>query len=462
MIVKNSKKEKNTVTFDVELDAAEFEKLVNGAYLKARSRIMVPGFRKGKAPRMVIEGMYGKDVFYEDAFDAAANDAFEFGVKEGKLEPVGRPTMLDAKVTEEIGALLSFSTDVYPEVTLGEYKGLEAEKPSAEVTDDEVNGHIERLRKQNARLITVERPAENGDTVNINYCGTLDGIPFDGGTAENQNLVLGSDTFVPGFESQLVGISAGEERDLDITFPENYGHDLGGKAVVFHVKCNEVKFEELPALDDEFAKDNDFDTLDELKADIRAKGIEEKEKAAKNAFEDALVDQAVENMTVDMPEGMVEERMDGIMREYAQYMANQGIRMDDYLKMIGTDLKSFRETLRPTAEKQARTELLLNAVAEAENVQITEEDLQAEYEKLGEAYGMKAEDVAKAIDVVGLTADLRRQRAIAIIAENGVVAKAKKAKKTAAKKTTEEKADGEEAPKAKKTRKSAKTEEAAE
>ena len=461
MIVKNSKKEKNTVTFDVELDAAEFEKYVNGAYLKARSRIMVPGFRKGKAPRMVIEGMYGKDVFYDDAFDNAANDAFAFGVAEGKLETVGRPTMTDSKVTEENGAVLSFSTDVYPEVTLGQYKGLEAEKPSAEVTDEEVYGHIELLRKQNARLVTVERPAQNGDTVNINYAGLLDGIPFDGGTAENQNLVLGSNTFVPGFESQLVGISAGEERDLDITFPENYGHDLGGKAVVFHVKCNEVKFEELPELDDEFAKDNDFDTLAELKADIRAKSVEEKEKAAKNAFEDALVDQAVENMTVDMPEGMVEERMDGIVREYAQYMANQGIRIDDYLKMIGTDMKSFRESMRATAEKQARTEVLLAAVAEAENVQISEEDLQAEYEKLGEAYGMKSEDVAKAIDVAALTADLRRQRAMEIIAESGVAAKEKKAKKPAAKKAakTEESA-GEEAPKAKKTARKAKTAEA--
>ena len=461
MIVKNSKKEKNTVTFDVELDAAEFEKYVNGAYLKARSRIMVPGFRKGKAPRMVIEGMYGKDVFYDDAFDNAANDAFAFGVAEGKLETVGRPTMTDSKVTEENGAVLSFSTDVYPEVTLGQYKGLEAEKPSAEVTDEEVDGHIERLRKQNARLVTVERPAQNGDTVVIDFEGFLNGEPFEGGKGENHSLVLGSDTFVPGFESQLVGISAGEERDLDITFPENYGHDLGGKAVVFHVKCNEVKFEELPELDDEFAKDNDFDTLAELKADIRAKSVEEKEKAAKNAFEDALVDQAVENMTVDMPEGMVEERMDGIVREYAQYMANQGIRIDDYLKMIGTDMKSFRESMRATAEKQARTEVLLAAVAEAENVQISEEDLQAEYEKLGEAYGMKSEDVAKAIDVAGLTADLRRQRAMEIIAESGVAAKEKKAKKPAAKKAakTEESA-GEEAPKAKKTARKAKTAEA--
>ena len=425
MIVKNTNKEKNTVTFDVELDAAEFEKYVEGAYRKARSRIMVPGFRKGKAPRMVIEGMYGKDVFHEDAFEDAANEAFAYGVSEEKLETVGRPSMLDAKVTEENGALLSFSTDVYPEVTLGQYKGLEAVKPSVEVTDEEVDSHIERLRKQNGRIVTVERAAQDGDTVNINYCGTLEGIPFDGGTAENQDLVLGSNTFVPGFESQVVGMSAGDERDLDITFPENYAKDLAGKAVVFHVKCNAVKVEELPELDDEFAKDNDFDTLDELKADIRANAVKEKETAAKNAFEDALVDAAAANMTVDVPASMVEERMDGILNEYARYMANQGLKFEDYLSMIGTDVQKFRETTRPTAEKQTRTELLLAAVAKAENIEITEDDLKAEYEKLAEAYGMKVEDVEKAIDVEGLTAQLRRDRAVALIAESGVAVEKK-------------------------------------
>lgn len=425
MIVKNTNKEKNTVTFDVELDAAEFEKYVDGAYRKARSRIMVPGFRKGKAPRMVIEGMYGKDVFHEDAFEDAANEAFAYGVSEEKLETVGRPSMLDAKVTEENGALLSFSTDVYPEVTLGQYKGLEAVKPSVEVTDEEVDSHIERLRKQNDRIVTVERAAQDGDTVNINYCGTLEGIPFDGGTAENQDLVLGSNSFVPGFESQVVGMSAGDERDLDITFPENYVKDLAGKAVVFHVKCNAVKVEELPELDDEFAKDNDFDTLDELKADIRANAVKEKENAAKNAFEDALVDAAAANMTVDVPASMVEERMDGILNEYARYMANQGLKFEDYLSMIGTDVQKFRETTRPTAEKQTRTELLLAAVAKAENIEITEDDLKAEYEKLAEAYGMKVEDVEKAIDVEGLTAQLRRDRAVALIAENGVAVEKK-------------------------------------
>lgn len=473
MNVKSVEKENGKAKVVVEIDKAEFEQALNKAYAKCRKDIMLPGFRKGKAPRKMVESMYGATVFYEDAVNEIFPDIYTKAIVEQELKAVGSPSVSNMDTPDEGGVVLTIETELYPEVTLGQYKGLEAEKPSVEVTDEEVDGHIERLRKQNARLITVERPAQDGDTVNINYAGMLDGIPFDGGTAENQNLVLGSNTFVPGFESQLVGISAGEERDLDITFPENYGHDLGGKAVVFHVKCNEVKFEELPELDDEFAKDNDFDTLADLKADIRAKSVEEKEKAAKNAFDDALVDQAVENMIVDMPEGMIEERMDGIVREYAQYMANQGIRIDDYLKMIGTDMKTFRESMRATAEKQARTEVLLAAIAEAENVQISEEDLQAEYEKLGEAYGMKAEDVAKAIDVAGLTADLRRERAMSIISESGVAVEkkaeepakteeaSKAKKKPAAKKAAKtEETEGEEAPKAKKTtRKSTKTEE---
>ncbi len=442
MIVKNVKREKNTVTFDVELDAAEFEKFVNEAYRKNRGRIMVPGFRKGKAPRMVIEGMYGADVFYDDAFESAAPEAFMFGVEQEKLRAVGRPGLADTSVTDEKGALLSFQTDVWPEVTLGQYKGLEAEKPSVEVTDEEIAQEVERMRKQNGRLVSVDRPAQNGDTVNIDYKGTKDGVAFDGGTAENYNLVLGSDSFIPGFESKLVGISAGEERDLELTFPQEYhAEELAGKDVVFHVKCNEVKFEELPELDDEFAKDNDFDTLDALKADIRARREEQKKSAADNAFADALVDAAMDNMTVEIPDSMIEERMDGIMREYAQYMSQQGIGLEQYLKMIGSDMASFRETTRATAEKQTRTEILLTAVADAENIEITEDDLKAEYAKMGEAYGMKAEEVEKYVDAEGLKTDLRRRKAVDVIAESGVVAvtKAKKAvRKPSAKKAKAE------------------------
>ena len=442
MIVKNSKKEKNTVTFDVELDAAEFEKYVNGAYLKARSRIMVPGFRKGKAPRMVIEGMYGKDVFYDDAFENAANDAFAFGVAEGKLETVGRPTMTDSKVTEENGALLSFSTDVYPEVTLGQYKGLEAEKPSVEVTDEEVDSHIERLRKQNARLVTVERPAQNGDTVNINYAGMLDGIPFDGGTAENQNLVLGSNTFVPGFESQLVGISAGEERDLDITFPENYGHDLGGKAVVFHVKCNEVKFEELPELDDEFAKDvSEYDTLDELKAAKREELEKKARRDAETEKENAVVAKAVDNAEVVIPDIMVERQIDAILNDIRYRLSMQGVSLEDYMKYTGTDMESFRKESRIDAARRVKSQLVIDAVAKAEDIKATEEEINAKVDEYCAQFGDKAEEFKK-----GLSEDEKKffadqimvDKTLAVMTDTAVeVEKAEKkpAKKASARKT---------------------------
>ncbi len=475
MNVKSVEKlEKSQVAVTVEVTAEEFEAAVQKAYLKMRNKISVPGFRPGKAPRKMIEKLYGEGVFYSDAVDAALPDAYTQAIGSSGLDVVGYPEVeiVDDQIGKD-GFTFKAIVAVYPEVELGQYKGVSAVKEEAKVTADDVKERLNQMAEREARLVSVDRKVKKGDTAVIDFEGFDNGVAFEGGKGENHELEIGSGSFVPGFEDQIIGMKAEEEKDIDITFPEDYHKELAGKAVVFHVKCNEVKFEELPELDDEFAKDNDFDTLADLKADIRAKSVEEKEKAAKNAFDDALVDQAVENMTVDMPEGMIEERMDGIVREYAQYMVNQGIRIDDYLKMIGTDMKTFRESMRATAEKQARTEVLLAAVAEAENVQISEEDLQAEYEKLGEAYGMKAEDVAKAIDVAGLTADLRRERAMSIISESGVAVEkkaeepakteeaSKAKKKPAAKKAAKtEETEGEEAPKAKKTtRKSTKTEE---
>ncbi|MBR4579535.1 MAG: trigger factor [Oscillospiraceae bacterium] len=429
MIVKSCKNEKNSVTFEVELDAAEFEKHVNAAYLKNRSRIMIPGFRKGKASRSLIESMYGADFFHNDAVDAAAPEAFNFAVEDQKLQPVGRPALTDFNVSAEKTAVLTFRTDVWPEVTLGQYKGLEAEKSPVEVTEEEINEDVERMRKQNARMVTVERAAQMGDTVNIDYAGTKDGVAFEGGSAEGHDLELGSNSFIPGFEEKLVGIKAGEERDLDLTFPEDYhAAELAGAAVVFHVKCNEVKFEELPELDDEFAKDNDFDTLDELKADIRKRHTEQKETAAKNLFTDALVDQAVANMTADIPVSMVEERMDGILNEYSQYISSMGMKMEDYLKMTGTTLPAFRETTRATAEKQTRTDVLLSAVADAEDIQVTDEDKQAEYKRMGESYGIDPNDVEKYVNVEELVAELRRRKAMEFITDNGVAVAPKEEK----------------------------------
>ena len=439
MIVKSSSKENNNVTFQVELDSAEFEEHVAAAYRKNRGRIQVPGFRKGKAPRMVVEGFYGKDVFYEDAIEDAASPAFIFGVEQESLRVVGRPSVTATEITDEKGALLTFSTDVWPEATLGEYKGLEAEKDSTDVADEEIDREIERLRKQNARMISVDRGAENGDTVNIDYTGTRDGVAFDGGTAEGYNLVLGSNSFIPGFEDKLIGIKAEEERDLDLTFPENYhSKDLAGQAVVFHVKCNEVKYEELPAVDDDFAQDNDYDDLEAMKKSITERLHEGKESVAVNAFTDRLVNAAAANMTVDIPKSMIEEKMDSLMDEYERYITTQGMPFEQYLKMIGTTPEAFRETTRPAAEAQTRTEILLDAVAKAENLEAAEEDVNAEVDKMAETYKMKAEDVLKYIDTEALKEQIIRNKAIAVIRESGVAVAPKPAEETPAEEPAEE------------------------
>ena len=421
MIVKNSNRENNTVTFQVELDSAEFEKHVDAAYKKNRGRIQVPGFRRGKASRMVIEGFYGKDVFYEDAMEDAANEAFVFGVEQEKLRAVGRPSLTDMNVTDEKGALLGFSTDVWPEVTLGQYKGLEAEKDPCEVTEEEIDREIEKMRKQNARLITVERPAENGDTVNIDYRGEKDGVAFEGGTAEGYNLVLGSGSFIPGFEEKLIGINAGEERDLELTFPEGYhAKDLAGQAVVFHVKCNEIKFEELPEIDDEFAQDNDFDTVADMRADAKERLHKGKETVAVNAFNDRLVNAAAANMTVDIPTSMIEAQMDSMVEEYSNYIGSQGIPFEQYVKMMGGTVETFRETTRTAATAQVRQEVLLDAVAQAENLEAAEEDIKAEIEKLAQTYSMKAEEVEKYVDKEALAEQIVRRKATAVITDSGI------------------------------------------
>ena len=429
MIVKNLTKDGNSVKFDVELTAEEFEKYVSEAYKKNRGRITVPGFRKGKAPRMVIEGMYGAGIFHEEAAENAANDAFAFAVEQEGLRAVGRPGFSNYEVADDKSAVLSFLTDVWPVVKLGQYKGLEAEKETVSVSESEIDEEIERLRKQNARMVSVDRPAENGDTVNIDYAGTRDGAAFEGGSAEKYDLKLGSGSFIPGFEEKLVGISANEERDLELTFPEDYhAAELAGKAVVFHVRCNDVKYEELPELDDEFAKDNDFDTLDLLRADIRSRRESARETAAQNAFTDALIEEAAANMEADIPASMIEEKIDSIVKEYANYMSQQGIRLEDYLKIMGGNLASFRESNRATAERQARTEVLLGAVADAEGIEISEDDLKAEYQSMADAYGLKPEDVEKYVDAGLLTEDLKRRKAIELITSSGVATEPKEKK----------------------------------
>ncbi|MBQ9663207.1 MAG: trigger factor [Oscillospiraceae bacterium] len=424
MILKNvEKKEHNSAVFTVAADAAEFEKAVNAAYLKNKKDVYIPGFRKGKAPRQVIEGMYGKEVFYQDAMDDLAPLAYQHGIDEGDLRVVGQPRISDVNVTEEKGCEFSFDVTTYPEVTLGDYKGIEALKTSETVSDETVDNEIRNVQKRNARMVTVERPAEMGDTVNIDFEGFLNGEPFEGGKAEGHALELGSNSFVPGFEDQLVGMSAGEEKDIDITFPENYAENLAGKAVVFHIVCNEVSSPEYPELDDEFAKDvSEFDTFEEYKADIRAGLQKRADDAAETAYKDEIIRKACDNMTAEIPEVMFEEKVDEFLRNYAAQfgMNDPDMTREQLLKLFGMNEETLKFSIRPAAEAQVKTELLLEAVANAESLEPTEEELEAYYAKTAEGVGATAEDVKRYFGEAFLKNELRKEKAMNLIVENAV------------------------------------------
>ena len=424
MILKNvEKKEHNTAVFTVAADAAEFEKAVNGAYLKNKKDVYIPGFRKGKAPRQVIEGMYGKEVFYQDAMDDLAPEAFELGVKEGELRVVGQPRISDVNVTDEKSCEFTFDVTTYPEVVLGQYKGLEAVRTAETVSEETVDNEIKNVQKRNARMLTVERPAEMGDTVNIDFEGFLNGEPFDGGKAEGHALELGSNSFVPGFEEQLVGMSAGEEKDIDITFPENYAENLAGKAVVFHIVCNEVSSPEYPELDDEFAKDvSEFDTFDEYKADVRATLQKRMDDGAETAFKDEVIRKACETMTGEIPEVMFEEKVDEFLRNYAAQfgMNDRDMSREELLKLFGMNEDTLKFSIRPAAEAQVKTELLLEAVAKAENLEPTDEELEAYYQKTAEGVGATVEDVKRYFGETFLKNELRKEQALNLIVENAI------------------------------------------
>ena len=394
MTVKNvEKKDNNTATFQVETDAAEFESAVNGAYLKNKSSIYIPGFRKGKAPRAVVEGMYGHEVFYQDAMDELAPKAFDQGLKESGLRIVGAPSISDVNVTDGRTVEYTFAVTLYPEVTLGQYKGLSAKKDEVKVTDEDVDKELEAARKRSARILTVDdREAQMGDTANIDFDGYLDGERFDGGKAEGYDLELGSGSFVPGFEEQVVGMKIGEEKDINITFPEDYVADLAGKPVVFKVKLNSLSAKELPELDDEFAKDvSEFDTLDEYKADIRAKQEKQQQELADNKFRSDIIRQACDNMTVDIPAVMVDDKLEEMVRNYAANFGftDRNTSLEDLLKMMGVDAAA----IRPSAEMQVKTELLLEAVVKAENMEVTQEEADEYMNKVAEGIGAKVEDM---------------------------------------------------------------------
>lgn len=430
MIVKNvEKKENNAAVFQVESDAAEFASAVNGAYLKNKSSIYIPGFRKGKAPRAVVEGMYGKEVFYQDAMDELAPKAFEFGVKEAELRIVGAPSIVDVNVTEESTVAYTFSVSLYPEVTLGQYKGLEAVKESAKVSEEEVDAEVETARKSNARMISVDdREAQMGDTANIDFDGYLNGERFDGGKAEGYSLELGSKSFVPGFEEQIVGMKVGEEKDLPITFPENYHEDLAGKEVVFKVKLNSLTMAELPALDDEFAKDvSEFDTLDEYRADVRKNLQIRKDEQVEAKFRSEIMRQACENMTVQIPEVMIDEKVEEAIRNYAANfgMTDRSLGLDKLMEMMGLNQDIVNASIRPGAESQVKTELLLEAVVKAEDIQVSEEEAEEYLNKVAESIKAKADDVREYFGSEFIRGERSKEKATSLILDSAVAAEAK-------------------------------------
>ena len=425
MILKNvERKEKNTAAIVVESDAAEFEKAVNTAYRKNRSSISIPGFRKGKAPRAVIEGMYGPEVFYQDAMDELAPEAYEFGVKESGLKLVGTPAISDVNITDERTVAYTFSVSVYPEVTLGQYKGLEAVKPAVEVSDADVEAELNATRKRNARMIDIDdRPAQMGDTADIDFDGYLNGERFDGGKAEGHKLELGSNSFVPGFEDQIVGMKVGEEKDINITFPEDYVPELAGKDVVFKVKLNSLTMPELPELDDEFAKDvSEFDTLDEYKASIRENLAKTRAERAEAAFKDAVMFQAAENITADIPEVMIEEKEEDILRNYAgQFgLRDRGVSLDDIKKMMGINDEIMEKSIRPAALSQVKTDLLLDAVMEAEELADTDEAFEAYVAKTAEEVGATAEQLKQYFGEDFMRHEFRKELATRLIVDSAV------------------------------------------
>ena len=465
MSVKSSEKvEKSQVALTIEVGATEFQAALEKAYQKMRRKINVPGFRPGKAPRKLIESMYGAEVFYEEAINIAFPDAYEAAVKEQDLQVVGYPAVELVGDATQDGFTFKATVPVYPEVTLGTYKGLSAPKDEVKVSAADVDERIKALQERNARLVSVEREAKEGDTVVIDFEGFLDGKPFEGGKGENHSLELGSHSFVPGFEEQVAGMKAGEEKDLDITFPADYTPELAGKAVVFKVKVHEVKEKEMPALDDEFAKDvSEFDTLKDLKADTKKKIAEERQQSADRAFENALMEQVADGITADIPDAMVDAQARQFVDNFKMQIAQSGIPYDQYLKMTGMSEEKLLEDAKEPALRQVRMDLAVAAIIKAEDIQVTDEELEAEHQKLAEQYSMELDMVKKYLPADQTREQLANQKAVAVVVENATATKPEKPAKKSPKKA-EETVEGEEKPAkkpaAKKTAK--KAEEAAE
>ena len=414
----------NKVKLSFDVDSAKFDEAMGKAYLKVRNQVTIPGFRKGKAPRKMIENMYGEGVFYDEAFELIFDEVYGPAVDENKIEVVDRPEI----DIQEIGAgkNLKFTCEVFvkPDVTLGEYKGVSVKKETTVVSDVEVDARVEEERNKQATEIQVEdRAVIEGDTVNLDYAGTVDGVAFAGGTAQDQTLKIGSGSFIPGFEEQMIGMNIGEEKDLEVTFPEKYhAEELAGKAAVFHVKVNSITETQLPALDDDFAKDiSEFDTLEEYKADIRAKLEAQAAERDNNNFTNAVIEKVLENATVEIPEAMIERQIDSMMRDFEYRLMGNGLKLDDFLKYTGSDMKAFRENYRGQAEKSVKAHLVLEAIEKAEAIDATQEQIDKQLEAFAAQTGKTVEEFKASLsesDIEYFKADAIRDNCVKFLADN--------------------------------------------
>ena len=428
MSVQVEKLEKNMAKLTVEVPAEDVEKAIQGAYQKTKKSINIPGFRKGKAPRQLIEKMYGKEVFYSDAVDAMLPKAYSDAVEECGEEIVSYPKIDVVQIESGKPFIFTAEVAVKPAVTLGEYKGIQVEKAPIEVTDEEIEAQVNKEREANSRTVTVEdRAVQKGDIATIDFERFVDGVAFDGGKGENYDLEIGSNTFIPGFEDQLVGAEIGKELDVNVTFPEEYGaKELAGKEAVFKCKVNGIKVKELPEADDEFAQEvSEFDTLDEYKADIKAKLLKDKEDEAKRAKEDAVIGKIVENATMDIPDAMVEYQTQQMLDDFGRRMQSQGLSLEQYFQFTGMTEADYKEQMKPRALQNIQSRLVLEAVAEAEKLEATEEDLEKEYAKMAEQYKL---DVDKVKEIFGeyqkeeLKKDIVIQKAAELVTEAAVEA----------------------------------------
>ena len=427
MNVKLENVEKNVVRLEIELDAATFEDGIKKAYFKNVRKFNVPGFRKGKAPRNIIERYYGEQAFYEDAINEVFPDAYEKAVEENKLEPVERPSIDIKQIGKGENLVLTATVTVKPEVELGQYKNVEVEKKVVLVTEDDVDKEIASVADKNSRLVSVDdRAIQNGDTALIDFEGFLDGVAFEGGKGEDYSLMIGSGHFIPGFEEQLIGVSAGADVDVNVTFPEDYQQkELAGKLANFKVKVKEIKVKEIPQIDDEFVKDvSEFDTLEEYKADIRKKLTETAEHKAKHETEDEVIKKVVENAKVDVPQVMIETRIDSIVRDFDYRLRYQGLELAKYLEIMGRTMEEFRSEFKERAEDEVKTQLVLEKVKNTEEITASEEEIQAELAKLAQNYNQDVEEFKKQVsedDMEYVVSMVISRKSIDLLVENAKI-----------------------------------------